>query len=239
MPFSCPDLAVSVYNPIWVSVQHLELPPYSCCIPSSLTPSGQVCWDMGERICDRKCVSQGLCLSLCHGTLPSCQGPGICKSSWTHLFKRLPLSSVVRPCCGHEKGHTNFLEASRDRRIRDTTTLNFLRISSSGASAPAELSGHKKVTLGLPTPQAYHRNPEILTDVSVSCSRSLASLLLKLIEFIKVHQRVKPELRWISWNFTKPFAFFSTERHAIKMPNTIPLELHFVFNLISFVYHYW
>jgi len=51
-----------------------------------------------------------------------------------------------------------------------------------------------------------------------------------------VHQRVKPELRWILWNFTKPFAFFfSTEIPSKWRYNMTSSELWFVFNLISFV----
>lgn len=139
-----------------------------------------------------ECASQGLCVRLCHGTLSIVPSR---KLSWAHLFKRLPLSSVGRPCCCQQKGYTNSLEASRDRRIRDTTTLNFLWIHSSGAS---------------PTPQVYYRNCELFTDITVSWIQSLASLLLKLIQFIKVQFTRGSSLNWDESHGTSlsPLLFF-------------------------------
>lgn len=160
--------------------------------------------------------------------------PWISKCSWTHLLKNLPLSSGLRPCCCQEKEHTSSLEASRGRRIRDTTTLNLLRIHSSGASCPHWAQWPR---------EGHSGAPSLLEPTAGTVSFSLwagsgpgfSPPEVNTVHQSSVHQRVKPELRWISWNFTKPFAFFSTERHAIKMPNMIPLELHFVFNLISFM----
>lgn len=172
-----------------------ELPPCSCCSPSSLTPLSQVWWgmsseDLWQNVCHRACV--WVC-AMEH--FPSCQATRHLKAPWAHLLKKLPLSSVLSPCCGQEKGYTNSLEASRDRRIRDTTSLNFLRIHSSGAS---------------PTPQVYYRNRELFTDITVSWIWSLASLLLELIQFIKVQFTRGSSLNWDESHGTSlsPLLFF-------------------------------
>lgn len=244
MPFSPADLALSVHNLIWVSVQHLGSMRKGNCWERVFFPAnaysgwgtatllmlqpkqphtlvsgvmGYVQWGPVT-----ECVSQGLCVSLCHGTLSILPSNRASESPLSTSLKEIAIEFCAQPLLWPGKGIHKFLRSQQRQEDKGHHKFKLLE--------NPFLWGLPHTSSLLQEPWAFHWH-----HCELDLVPGFSPPRVNTVHQSSVHQRVKPELRWISWNFTKPFAFFSTERHAIKMPNVIPLELYFVFNLISFM----